>query len=54
MNYTKRGSGAGKPVIDGGMNTNIAGTHNEIGMTTITTAITTTESSFVNPDRQRT
>lgn len=42
MNYTKRGSGVGTPVIDGGMNTSIAGTRNEIGMITITT---TAESS---------
>jgi hypothetical protein len=48
MNYTKRGSTAGAPVIDGGMNTSIAGIRNAIGMTTITiTTATTTESSSV-------
>ena len=46
VNYTKRGSSAGAPIIDGGMNTSIAGIRNAIGMTTITTAIMiTTESS---------
>jgi hypothetical protein len=40
MNYTKRGSGAGTPVIDGGMNTSTAGMRNAIGMTAITIAIT--------------
>jgi hypothetical protein len=43
MNYTKRGSAAGTPVIDGGMNMSIAGIRNTIGMITTTTA-TTTES----------
>jgi hypothetical protein len=43
MNYTKRGSAAGTPVIDGGMNMSIAGTRNTIGMTMITNT-TTTES----------
>jgi hypothetical protein len=45
MNYTKRGSAAGTPVIDGGMNMSIAGIRNMIGMTMImTTTATTTES----------
>jgi hypothetical protein len=44
MNYKKRGSAAGTAVIDGGINTSIAGIRNAIGMTTITTA-TSTESS---------
>jgi hypothetical protein len=48
MNYTKRGSAAGAPVIDGGMNTSIAGIRNAIGMTTITIKTATiTESSSV-------
>jgi hypothetical protein len=42
MNYTKCGSAAGTPIIDGGMRTHIAGIPSEIGMTTITTS---TESS---------
>jgi hypothetical protein len=46
MNYAKRGSAAGTAVIDGGMNTSIAGIRSAIGMTTITTA-TSTESSRV-------
>jgi len=45
MNYTKRGSTAGAPGIDGGMKMSIAGIRNAIGMTTITnTTATTTES----------
>jgi hypothetical protein len=47
MNYTKRGSAAGTPGIDGGMNMSIAGIRNTIGMTMIMIVImtaTTTES----------
>ena len=39
MNYMKRGSAAGTPIIDGGMKTHIAGIPSEIGMITITTSI---------------
>jgi hypothetical protein len=46
MNYAKRGSAAGTPVIDGGMNTSVAGVRNAIGMTTTTIAIITEPSSF--------
>jgi len=48
MNYTKRGSTAGAPGIDGGMNMSIAGIRNAIGMTVtmiVITTATTTESS---------
>jgi hypothetical protein len=48
MNYTKRGSAAGTPVIDGGMNMSIAGIRNMIGMTVITTATTTEIGSFIS------
>jgi hypothetical protein len=41
MNYTKHGSAAGMPVIDGGMNMSIAGIQNTTGMTMIMTVITT-------------
>ena len=45
MNYTKRGSAAGAPGIDGGMKMSIAGMRNAIGMTmTMITNATTTES----------
>jgi hypothetical protein len=48
MNYAKRASAAGTPVIDGGMNMSIAGTRNAIGMTMITTATTTESWSFMS------
>jgi hypothetical protein len=48
MNYAKRGSTAGAPVIDGGMKTHIAGTRNAIGMTMITTATTTESCSLMS------
>jgi hypothetical protein len=41
-NYGKPGSAAGTPVIDGGMNTSVAGIRTAIGMTAITIATTTT------------
>ena len=47
MTYMKRGSVAGPPITDGGMNTSAGGARNAIGMImiTITTGITTTTES---------
>jgi len=47
MTYMKRGSTAGAPITDGGMNTSAGGAQNMIGMNTITitTGITTTTES---------